>query len=148
MRPRKYQVTLTQEEYNELLHLVKKGTTQAYKITHAQVLLKLDESFNEKPWNVEDISDAYHISTHAVCDIAARFVEGGLAHALERKKQMNLHHKITGDIQAQIIAIACSDAPQGWDRWTLQLIADRLVELGVIDFLSATAVGTTLKKRT
>ena len=58
MRPRKYHVTLTQEEYNELLHLVKKGTTQAHKITHAQVLLKLDESFNEKPWNVEDISDA------------------------------------------------------------------------------------------
>ena len=52
MRPRKYHVTLTQEEYNELLHLVKKGTTQAHKITHAQVLLKLDESFNEKPWNV------------------------------------------------------------------------------------------------
>ena len=101
------------EEYNELLHLVKKGTTQAHKITHAQVLLKLDESFNEKPWNVEDISDAYHISTHAICDIAARFVDGGLAHALERKKQMNRHHKITGDIQAPIIAVACSDAPRG-----------------------------------
>ncbi len=127
MRPRKYHITLTQEEYNELLHLVKKGTTQAYKITHAQVLLKLDESFNEKPWNVEDISDAYHISTHAVCDIAARFVDGGLAHALERKKQMNRHHKITGDIQVQIIA-------------------DRLVVLGVVDSLSATAVGTVLKK--
>ena len=127
MRPRKYHITLTQEEYNELLHLVKKGTTQAHKITHAQVLLKLDESFNEKPWNVEDISDAYHISTHAVCDIAARFVDGGLAHALERKKQMNRHHKITGDIQAQIIA-------------------DRLVVLGVVDSLSATAVGTVLKK--
>lgn len=127
MRPRKYHITLTQEEYNELLHLVKKGTTQSYKITHAQVLLKLDESFNEKPWNVEDISDAYHISTHAVCDIAARFVDGGLAHALERKKQMNRHHKITGDIQVQIIA-------------------DRLVVLGVVDSLSATAVGTVLKK--
>ena len=127
MRPRKYHITLTQEEYNELLHLVKKGPTQAYKITHAQVLLKLDESFNEKPWNVEDISDAYHISTHAVCDIAARFVDGGLAHALERKKQMNRHHKITGDIQVQIIA-------------------DRLVVLGVVDSLSATAVGTVLKK--
>ena len=108
MRPRKYHVTLTQEEYNELLHLVKKGTTQAHKITHAQVLLKLDESFNEKPWNVEDISDAYHISTHAICDIAARFVDGGLA-----QKQMNRHHKITGDIQAPIIAVACSDAPRG-----------------------------------
>lgn len=96
MRPRKYHVTLTQEEYNELLHLVKKGTTQAYKITHTQVLLKLDESFHEKPWNIEYISDA----------------------------------------------------PQGRERWTLQFIADRLVELGVVDSLSATAVGTTLKKQT
>lgn len=97
----------------------------------------MDESFNEKPWNVEDISEAYHISTHAVCDIAVRFVEGRLAHALERKKQLNRHHKITGDIQAQIIAVACSDAPQGRNH--------RLVELGVVDALSATALGTILK---
>ena len=59
---------------------------------------------------------------------------------------MNRHHKITGDIQAKIIAVACSDAPQGRERWTLQLIAYCLVELGVVDSLSATAVGTILKK--
>lgn len=146
MRPRKYHVTLTEEEHNELLELVKKGTSQAYKITHAQVLLKLDETFNETPWPVAAIADAYHISTHAIVDISRRFVEGGLVHALERKKQLNRHHKITGDVQAHIIATACSDPPEGRNRWTLQLIADHLVELGVVDSISATAVGTTLKK--
>ena len=146
MRPRKYHVTLTEDEHNELLELVKKGTSQAYKITHAQVLLKLDESFNEKPWPVEAISDAYHISTHAIVDIARRFVETGLAGSLERKKQSNRHHKITGEVQAHIIATACSHPPLGRERWTLQLIADHRVELGVVDSISATAVGTTLKK--
>ena len=145
MRPRKYHVTLTQEEHNELLELVKKGTSQAYKITHAQVLLKLDETFNETPWPVATIADAYHISTHAIVDISRRFVEDGLVPALERKKQLNRHHKITGDVQAHIIATACSNPPKGRERWTLQLIADHLVELGVVDSISATAVVTTLK---
>lgn len=65
---------------------------------------------------------------------------------MERKKQLNRHHKITGDVEAQMIAIACSDALEGYSRWTLQMIADKLVELKVIDSISATAVGTTLKK--
>lgn len=78
--------------------------------------------------------------------MAQRFVEEGLESALNRKKQLNRHHKITGDVEAYIIAIACSDAPEGRDRWTLQLIADKLVELQVVDSISPTAVGTTLKK--
>ena len=146
MRPRKYHVTLTKDEYHQLLQLVKNGKSQAYKITHAQVLLKLDESFNEKPWSVEAISNAYPITNTTVSNIARRFVEGGLTAALERKKQRNRHHKITGEVEAQMIAIACSDAPEGREKWTLQLIADRLVQLKVVDSISATAVGTTLKK--
>ena len=146
MRPRKYHVTLTEEEHSELLELVKKGKTQAYRITHAQVLLKLDENYNEKPWTTEEIAKAYNINPRTVSWIGRRFVEGGLSSALERQKQQNRHHKITGEVQAQIITIACSDAPEGRDRWTLQLIADRLVELKVVESISATAVGTTLKK--
>ena len=74
------------------------------------------------------------------------FVENGLESALNRKKQENRHRKITGDVEAHIIAIACSDAPEGRDRWTLQLIADRLVELKIVESISSTAIGTTLKK--
>ena len=79
--------------------------------------------------------------------MAKQFINGGIKLALERKKQENRHHKITGEAEAQMIAIACTDAPQGRSRWTLQLIADRLVELEVVNSISATAVGTTLKKR-
>lgn len=117
MYPRKYHVTLMEEEHKQLLDLVKVGKTQAY-----------------------------HINACIVCDISRRFVEGGLSCALECKRQMNRHHKITGDVEAQMIAIACSDAPEGRERWTLQMIADRLVELKVVDSIPATAIGTELKK--
>lgn len=76
MRPRKYHVTLTEEEHSDLLELVKKGKTQAYRITHAQVLLKLDENFNEKPWTTDEISKAYNINPRTVSCIGRRFVEG------------------------------------------------------------------------
>lgn len=146
MRPRKYHVTLTEDEYQELLELTRKGTASAQKIRHAQILLKLDESFNEKPWTVKAIIEAYHTNHNTVCSIARRFVEEGLESALNRKKQENRHRKITGEVEAHIVATACSDAPEGRSEWTMQLIADRLVELKVVDSISATAVGTTLKK--
>lgn len=146
MRPRKYHVTLTDEEYDKLIVLTRKGTASAQKIRHAEILLKLDENHNEKPWTVKEIVDAYHTNCTTVCAVAQRFVEEGLESALNRKKQLNRHHKITGEVEAHMIAIACSDAPEGRDRWTLQLIADKMVELKVVDSISATAVGTTLKK--
>lgn len=146
MRPRKYHVTLTDEEYNKLVGLTRKGTASAQKIRHAEILLKLDENHNEKPWTVKEIVDAYHTNSTTVCAVAQRFVEEGLESALNRKKQLNRHHKITGDVEAHMIAIACSAAPEGRDRWTLQMIADKMVELKVVDSISATAVGTTLKK--
>ncbi len=146
MRPRKYHVTLTDEEYDKLISLTRKGTASAQKIRHAEILLKLDDNHNEKPWTVKEIVDAYHTNCTTVCAVAQRFVEEGLESALNRKQQRNRHHKITGEVEAHMIAIACSDAPEGRDRWTLQLIADKMVELKVVDSISATAVGTTLKK--
>ena len=74
-----------------------------------------------------------------LCSIAKRFVEGGL-------EQENRYHKITGEVEAHMMTIACSELPQGRSQWTLQMIADRLVELKVMESISATAVGTTLKK--
>lgn len=146
MRPRKYHVTLTKAEYQELLNLVRKGKASAQKIRHANILLALDETFNEKPGSIDAIKKAYHTNEHTICEIAKRFIENGLESALNRKKQVNRHHKITGEVEAQMIMIACSDVPEGHDHWTLQMIADRLVELKVIDSISPTAVGTTLKK--
>lgn len=146
MRPRKYHVTLTEEEHQELLKITSRGKASAQKIRHAEILLKLDETFNEAPWTIDAIIEAYRTNTHTICSVAQRFVEEGLESALNRRKQENRHHKITGEVEAHIVAIACSDAPEGRDRWTLQLIAERLVELKVVESISATAVGTTLKK--
>ena len=148
MQPRKYHVTLTEDEHKYLNEMTRRGTASAQKIKHAQALLKLDETYNNRPWQLEEIRKAYGVSIGTICSIAQRFVEEGLEFALNRKQQQNRHHKITGEVEAHIVAIACSDAPEGRDRWTLQLIADRLVELKVVDSISATAVGTTLKKRT
>ncbi len=147
MRPRTYHVALTEDERESLLRLVKRGKTQGYKITRAQILLALDENSHEKIRTGKDIAECYHVGEATVIHVAKQFINGGIELALERKKQENRHHKITGEVEAQMIAIACTDAPEGHSRWTLQLIADRLVELEVVDSISATAVGTTLKKR-
>ena len=119
---------------------------QVVKSKFCRSIRKLYENYNEKPWTTDEIAKAYNINPRTVSCIGRRFVEGGVSSALERQKQQNRHHKITGEVQAQIIAIACSDAPEGRDRWTLQLIADRLVELKVVESISATAIGITLKK--
>ena len=83
---------------------------------------------------------------HTISQIAKRFVTGGVEAALGRKEQANRHKKIDGRVEAHIIAIACSQAPEGRERWTLQLIADELVRLGVVGSISDTAVMETLKK--
>ena len=83
---------------------------------------------------------------HTISQIAKRFVTGGVEAALGPKEQANRHKKIDGRVEAHIIAIACSQAPEGRERWTLQLIADELVRLGVVGSISDTAVMETLKK--
>lgn len=142
----KYIVTLTEEERQELRALAQKGQTQGYRIKHAQILLKLDERPENQGWTYEKIKAAYHATPHTISQIAKRFVTGGVEAALGRKEQANRHKKIDGRVEAHIIAIACSQAPEGRERWTLQLIADELVRLGVVGSISDTAVMETLKK--
>lgn len=137
---------LTNEEREELRALVQKGQTQGYRIKHAQILMKLDEIPENQEWTYDKIKEAYHATPHTISQIAKRFVTGGMEAALGRKEQENRHRKIDGRVEAHIIAIACSEAPEGRERWTLQLIADELVRLGVVDSISDTAVMETLKK--
>ncbi|RKJ70829.1 helix-turn-helix domain-containing protein [Butyricicoccus sp. 1XD8-22] len=144
----RYIAQLTDEERQALCRLVQKGKTQGYRIKHAQILLKLDEIPENQAWTYEKIKEAYRATPHTISQIAKRFVTGGLEAALGRKEQANCHKKIDGRVEAHIIAITCSEAPEGRERWTLQLIADELVRLGAVDSLSDTAVVETLKKRT
>lgn len=143
---KRYFVTLTEEERTYLKELIAKGKTQGYRIKHAQILLKLDEKPENKEWTQARIGEAYSASLMTVSHIAKRFVEEGLEAALGRKKQQNRPRKITGEVEAHIVAIACSEAPAGRERWTLELIAAEVVRLGVVESISDTSVMEVLKK--
>lgn len=143
---KKYYVTLNEEEREQLKSMIRKGKVAGYRIKHAQILLKLDEIPENEGWSQEKIGEAYGAAIMTVSGIAKRYVLEGMEAALGRKEQENRHRKIDGEVEAQIVAIACSEAPEGRERWTLQLIADEVVRLGIVESLSHTAVADTLKK--
>ena len=120
----RYVVTLTPEERVELEKLIQKGG-KGYRIKHAQILLKLDRREENAEWGYEKIKEAYHTSNSTIAGVAKRFVMDGLEAALGRKKQENHYLKVTGEVEASICTIACSDAPEGKSRWTIkQLIQE------------------------
>jgi transposase len=139
---KKYVVTLTEEERKELEGLVSSNRTARNKVVKAYVLLKAAEN-----WRDEDIVSSYGLSLRTVERIRERFVEEGMEAALNRRPTSRVYRrKIEGEEEAHLIAIACSSAPAGHSRWTLQLLADKLVELAIVDSVSADTVGRALKK--
>ena len=140
----KYRIKLTHSERALLLNWVKNGNQGAKKIQKAQVLLASDESVERQSESV--ISASYHLSLKSVERIRKAFFEAGLAMFEAKPRQARSDRKIDGKVEAHLIALVCSPPPPGYARWKLQLLADKLVELQVIDSISATAVGTTLKK--
>jgi len=141
----RYKVTLTDKEREELKKLIQKGG-KGYRIKHAQILLKLDQTPQNNNWTYNKIQAAYKATPTTIAQVAKRFVTNGLEAALGRKKQLNYHRKVTGEIEARICAIACSNPPQGRSRWTLQAIADELIRLEVIDYITDSAVCEVMKK--
>jgi len=141
----RYNVTLTEEERQELNFLIQKGG-KGYRIRHAQILLKLDKIPENAEWTYNRIQSAYRSTHTAIAGIAKRFVFEGMEAALGRKKHDNYHRKITGDVEARICAIACSDPPEGRSRWTMQMIADELIRLEVVDSISDSSVCEAMKK--
>jgi len=141
----KYKVTLTEIEREELQKLIQKGG-KGYRIRHAQILLKLDERAENKEWTYDRIKEAYGAVHDTIAGVAKRFVFEGVESALGRKKQENYHRKVTGEVEARMCAIACSEAPAGRSRWTMQMIADELIRLEVVDYITDSAVCETLKK--
>ncbi len=143
---KKYVVELTSEERRQLDGLVKKGKVAGYKIRHAQMLLKADQGRQGPGWRDKQIAQAFGAHLTTVERLRKRFVEQGLEAALERNKRKNYTRKLDGDGEARLIAIACSEPPEGRNEWTLRLLADRLVELSVVDSISHMTVRRTLKK--
>jgi len=143
---KKYVVELTSEERKQLAELVKKGKTAGYKIRHAQMLLKVDQGKKGPNWPDSAVAEAFTAHITTVERLRKRFVEEGLEAALERHNHKNYTCKLDGDAEAHLIAIACSEPPEGRNEWTLRLLADKLVELKVVDSISHTTVNRTLKK--
>lgn len=121
-------VTLTNEEKQELKALIQNGG-KGYRIKHAQILLKPDQKPENKTWIYDRIKDAYGASYGTIAGIAKRFVMDGLEAALGRKVQENRYRKVTGEVEARICTIACSQPHEGASRWTMQAIADELIRL-------------------
>ena len=143
MPAKKYIVTLTDEERQELLALTRAGKISARKMKRAQILLKADEN-----WKDKDIIAALNTSRSTVERMRKRYVEGGLDKALNEEPRPGAKRKLDGRAEAYLIALACSDPPEDSDHWALRLLADELIELGLVDSISHEAVRQYLKKTT
>lgn len=147
MSEKKYIIELAPDEREGLKALVKKGRTAAHKRRHAQILLLSDTGPEGPGWTDERIAEALGINSSTVERVRKRAVEEGLEVAIDRKKQLNRQPpKIDGRAEAALIATACGPPPKGRKRWTLRLLADRLVELEYVDTVSHEAVRKKLKK--
>jgi hypothetical protein len=144
----KYRIKLTQDEVIELTSIVKKGshTTQTYRA--AYVLLNCDEGEHAlgKSTN-EQISKVLKIGMRSIDRIKQKCVEGGLEQALERAESTRIYtRKVDGDLEAKIVQLCCSEPPGGFAKWSLRMLAEKVVELGYVDNLSHVSVYNTLKK--
>lgn len=144
---KRFVVTLTDEERRSLRALVSSGKGAARKLMHARILLKADASAGGPNWTDAAISEGVEVGTATVERVRQRFVEQGLEAALVPSKPDRIYErKLDGDGEAHLIALACSESPEGRSRWTLELLADRMVALGHVESLSYQTVRRVLKK--
>jgi len=141
-----YIVTLSEEEHIYLENIVKTGKGPAYRIKHAHILLNADTGGPGKSDN--EIAGMFRCHRNTAANVRQRFVEQGLESALERKKRKIPPNpkKIDGEKEARLIALACSQAPEGYSRWTLRMPADKAVEMEITGSVSVSTVQRTLKK--
>jgi len=146
---KKYVVTLTKEEHEELKKISSKGVHKSQKYQNALILLGCDEGeFQDEKLTNEVISSVLKISMRKIDRVKRRFVEEGLEITLNGKKGNRVYKKIVdGDVEAHIVALSCTVPPKGYSRWTLRLLADKVVELEYVDSISHETIRQVLKKR-
>lgn len=137
---------MTREEREYLKRLASSGKSAAFRIQRANILLKADQGEYGPGWKDEQIAEAFDCGTATIERLRRRWVELGTKEALEREKRGPQLSKLDGDAEAVLVATACSDAPEGRSRWTVRLLADKLVELGVVESCSHTTVHRAMKK--
>ena len=138
-------INLSDDERMELEQLVKSGVHPAREIARARVLLLLDRSQGRQR-TIAEVVEAGMVSQGTVSNIKKRYFEGGLEGALHDLPRPGAAPKIDGEVEARLITLACSEPPEGREHWTLRLLADKLVELELVDSISHVAVGNALKK--
>lgn len=142
-----YRVRLDEDERAELERMVARGKGSARSLAHARVLLKADEGVAGPAWTDEAIAEALDLNRSTVERVRSRCVEAGVAAALRPRpsRQVRLR-KLDGAQEAHLVALVCSPPPQGRNRWSMRLLADKLVELEIVDTISYETVRRTLKK--
>ena len=145
---RKYVVELTDEHRQYLENLITSGISPARMQTRARILLKSDSSEKGPNWSYQKMVEAFDVSEMLIRDVRKRFSEQGLETALRRKKpDREYEHSLDGEAEAHLIALACSQAPEGHTRWTLRLLKKGMQEKQYVDTISHETIRTTLKKR-
>jgi hypothetical protein len=138
-------VELTGNQRQELEHVIHAGNASARTQTRARILLLSDRSQGQKRTD-EQVAQAMMCCQRTVVNVRRRFLSGGLDQALYDRPRPGQRPKVTGDIEAKLTMLACSAPPEGAARWTLRLLADRLIELGYVEYISHVTVGEVLKK--
>jgi transposase len=145
---KKYIVCLSREERKSLKSLITSGKGPARIFTRARILLKADVGEGGPGWPDEKIAEALDVTVQTIERVRKQLVEEGMEAVLKRRKyiQKVSRKKFDGDAEAHLIALACSETPDGYSRWSLRLLADRMVELGYVESISHEAVRRVLKK--
>ena len=142
-----YPVKLSETERLKLKQLVSSGTAPVRKVRRAHILLKSDSSEGGPNWSYQAIQEAFGVSNVTISDVRRAYVQGDLEAALDRKKPDRVYtRRLDGEAEAHLIALACSKAPEGHERWTLRLLRQRYVQLGYVESVSHETIRTTLKK--
>ena len=145
---KKHSIVLTREQRRDLAALISAGQAPARKLTHARILLKADCGPDGPRWSARQIHEALEVGETTVHRVRRSFVHGGLQAALNRSPQAPRHEKrkLDGEQEAHLIALLCGQAPDGYERWSLRLVADKLVELELVESVSHETVRQVLKK--
>src|SRR5690348_4103703 len=144
---KKYPVRLTAQDRDYLESLIARGTAAARKLHHARILLKADEGSEGPAWPDQRIAEAVEVSQPTISRVRKQWAQEGLQAALDRRMpRRDYRRKLDGAQEARLVALACSPPPSGQARWSLRLLADKLVELEIVEDISYQTVRTTLKK--
>jgi homeodomain-containing protein len=145
---KKHSIELTEEQRQALKQIISKGASPARKIMHAQILLKCDSSEAGPNWSDAQIHQAFGVGTATIERLRKRFVEHGLEDALDRRPQPERPEKrlLNGKHEAYLIALSCSQKPEGHARWSVRLLAHKMVEVGYVEQVGRETIRVTLKK--